>query len=463
MYGPNRGVGSSGIVVVSCPLPRETPRPPVFNLSRDQRKVYEMSAVELLSQIRLKWITRVSQELARGEGVRESFSAQLNRFYDLLIQAVELGNPEWLAPLLDEWAEARTESDISQKEASLHPILNQILLITYQVSREELSPEHSLELIGSLLPVYGYALQHVFTKEAELYIAYYSAELERAQASMERLDKSKSDFIAVAAHELKTPLTLIEGYASMLREVLPIVDGKTQSALYLKGIGQGTVRLREIVDDMIDVSLIDNNMLSLNFQPVWLNRLFKIVAGDVAGSASERSLALEIKPFQGSDEMTFGDPERLYQALRNVISNSIKYTPDGGRVTVDGRKLPGFIEVIVSDTGIGIDPEDHDHIFEKFGRLGNVSLHSSGKIKFKGGGPGLGLSIAKGIIEAHGGAIWVESPGYDEKACPGSTFHILLPIRRKPPDEKIAKLYEPLVTINRPELASYSQTTERIL
>ena len=103
------------------------------------------------------------------------------------------------------------------------------------------------------------------------------------------------------------------------------------------------------------------------------------------------------------------------------------------------------------------------HIFEKFGRLGNVSLHSSGKIKFKGGGPGLGLSIAKGIIEAHGGAIWVESPGYDEKACPGSTFHILLPIRRKPPDEKIAKLYEPLVTINRPELASYSQTAERIL
>lgn len=463
MYGRNRGVGSSGIVVVSRPLPRETPSPPVFNLSRDQREVYEMSAVELLSQIRSKWITRVSQGLARGEGVRESFSAQLNRFYDLLIQAVELGNPEWLAPLLDEWAEARTESDISQKEASLHPILNQILLITYRVSREELSPEQSLELIGSLLPVYGYALQHVFTKEAELYIAYYSAELERAQASMERLDKSKSDFIAVAAHELKTPLTLIEGYASMLREVLPIVDGKTQSALYLKGIGQGTLRLREIVDDMIDVSLIDNNMLSLNFQPVWLNRLFKIVAGDVAGSASERNLAFEIKPFQGSDEMTFGDPERLYQALRNVISNSIKYTPDGGRVTVDGRKLPGFVEVIVTDTGIGIDPEDHDRIFEKFGRLGNVSLHSSGKIKFKGGGPGLGLSITKGIIEAHGGAIWVESPGHDETACPGSTFHILLPIRKKPPDEKIAKLYEPLATINRPELASYSQTAERIL
>ncbi|HZD57268.1 MAG TPA: hypothetical protein VE136_11120, partial [Anaerolineales bacterium] len=76
-----------------------------------------MSAVELLSQIRSKWITKVSQELARGEGVRESFSGQLNRFFDLLLQAIELGNPEWLAPLLDEWAEARTESELSQKEA----------------------------------------------------------------------------------------------------------------------------------------------------------------------------------------------------------------------------------------------------------------------------------------------------------------------------------------------------------
>lgn len=422
-----------------------------------------MSAIELLGQIRSKWIARVSQDLARGEGVRESFSSQLNRFFDLLLQAVELGNPEWLAPLLDEWAEARTESELSQKEASLHPILNQILLITYGVSREELSPEQSLELIGALLPVYVYALEHVIKKEAELYIAHYSAELERTQAAMERLDRSKSDFIAVAAHELKTPLTLIEGYASMLREVLPAVDGKTQSGLYLKGIGQGTIRLQEIVDDMIDVSLIDNNMLSLNFQPVWINRLLKIVESDVAESALERSLTVEFKPFQGSDEMTFGDPERLYQALRNVISNSVKYTPDGGRVTIDGRKLPGFIEVIVSDTGIGIDPQDHDLIFEKFGRLGNASLHSSGKIKFKGGGPGLGLSITKGIIEAHSGAIWVESPGYDEKTCPGSTFHILLPVRKKPPDEKIAKLYEPLASIKEPDLIYYSQPVERTL
>jgi signal transduction histidine kinase len=108
---------------------------------------------------------------------------------------------------------------------------------------------------------------------------------------------------------------------------------------------------------------------------------------------------------------------------------------------VDGRLLPGFIEITITDTGIGISLEDQAVIFEKFRQLGKASLHSSGKTKFKGGGPGLGLPITRGIIEAHGGTIWVESQGYDEKACPGSTFHILLPDRSEATDPKVAKLF----------------------
>jgi signal transduction histidine kinase len=142
--------------------------------------------------------------------------------------------------------------------------------------------------------------------------------------------------------------------------------------------------------------------------------------------------------------MTFGDIERLHQAFRNVYANAVKYTPDGGKIRVDGRLLPGFIEVVIQDSGIGIDPENHLRIFEKFGSLGDVSLHSSGKTKFKGGGPGLGLPITKGILEAHGGSIWVESERCDEQSCPGSTFHILLPIHKTPPDERSARLFNPM-------------------
>jgi signal transduction histidine kinase len=155
----------------------------------------------------------------------------------------------------------------------------------------------------------------------------------------------------------------------------------------------------------------------------------------------EREQLFSIEPFPGSDQIIFADPERLHQALRNILTNAIKYTPNQGKITVDGRLLPGFIEIIISDSGIGISREDQSLIFEKFSQLGQAALHSSGKTKFKGGGPGLGLPIARGIIEAHGGTIWVDSEGYDEINCPGSIFHILLPVRGEAVDPKIEKLF----------------------
>jgi signal transduction histidine kinase len=226
----------------------------------------------------------------------------------------------------------------------------------------------------------------------------------------------------------------------MVREQVT-APGDSEIEILLQGIDNGTRRLHEIIDDMIDVSLIDNNLLKINFQPVWITRLLEMVRQEFSQTIEARGLKFELRSFPGSSEMTFGDGERLYQALRNVVSNSIKYTPDRGQITIDGRILPGFIEVTVKDSGIGIDPEDQGRIFEKFGRVGSVSLHSSGKTKFKGGGPGLGLPIARGIIEAHGGAIWVESEGFDEERCPGATFHILLPVRKAPPEDKLANLF----------------------
>jgi signal transduction histidine kinase len=403
-----------------------------------------MSNAETLKQIRPVWIARVARQMARGQEVRESFRLQLERFYDLLEQAIVTGDPGWLNPILDTWIESRTQTELDAQGTSLPPILDQILIITQEIAGEMLDADRALSLIGALLPVYTYAFEYTSRQETQRHIEKVARELEQAQGALEKLDKSKSDFISIAAHELKTPLTLIEGYAAMLREqVKESNSDESPYIILLKGIDNGTRRLQEIVNDMIDVSMIDNNLLSLNFQPVWINRLFHVIEQDFTRIASARKLRLQVNPFDGSGEMTFGDNERLYQAFRNLVANAIKYTPDGGQISIDGRKLPGFIEVTIKDTGIGIDPDDHIRIFEKFGRTGNASLHSSGKTKFKGGGPGLGLSITKGIVEAHGGAIWVESEGYDEASCPGATFHVLLPMRKEPPDASVAKLFQP--------------------
>jgi signal transduction histidine kinase len=314
-------------------------------------------------------------------------------------------------------------------------------LVMYEVASENLDNLQALQLLGSVLPVYTYALGYASQAEIRHQVSKLLQKQEETRISLERLDKSKSNFIAIAAHELKTPLTLIDGYSSMLRDRTASDNGSSQSLILVKGIENGMRRLRQIVDDMIDVSVIDNQLLNLRYQPVWISQLMEMVQREFKETIAERHLAFEVHPFSGAMEMTFGDEERLYQALSNVISNAIKYTPDGGSITVGGRTLPGFVEIIVEDTGIGIDPEDHARIFEKFGSLGESSRHSSGKTKFRGGGPGLGLPITKGVLEAHGGAIWVESEGYDELKCPGSKFHILLPLRTQPPDGKMARLF----------------------
>jgi signal transduction histidine kinase len=189
--------------------------------------------------------------------------------------------------------------------------------------------------------------------------------------------------------------------------------------------------------------MIDNRLVALRFQPVWLMRLIEMVEYDLREALQQRNIRLVIDQASLSNKPTYGDPERLVLVFQKVISNGIKYTPDGGTITVSARDLPGFTDVTIHDTGIGIAPENLTRIFDKFASLGDVATHSSGKIKFKGGGPGLGLAIAKGFIEAHGGSIWAESQGWDEKNLPGSTFHIMIPMRSAPPDDDLAVLYSP--------------------
>lgn len=399
-----------------------------------------MSAQDLLAKIRSAWLHRVAHSMARGTDVRVNFEKELEQFFSLLEQAVATGDPGWLDSILSEWVAAPTQSELEQGANNVTLLLSKMIGLTNEVSRESLTEAEALDLLTNLSPIYIYCTDKAARLEMETHVAFISKELVTIQQQLEQLDRTKSNFISVAAHELKTPLTLIDGYTTMMRDMFN-QSGQNQFDSLLVGMNKGVRRLREIIDDMIDVSVIDNNLLSLNFQQTTLTHILNLLKGELTVSVLERKQKLEIKKFTGSATWLYIDSERIYQALHNVLANAIKYTPDKGKIRVDGRTLPGFIEITVKDSGIGIAPEHQITIFEKFAQLGRPDLHSSGKIKFKGGGPGLGLPIARGIIEAHGGTIWVESDGYDEEKCPGSTFHILLPIRTEASDPKVSKLF----------------------
>lgn len=396
-----------------------------------------------MAKVRPIWIERVGQELARGMEVRAGFEEQLGRFFDLLNQSITTGDPAWMDSILLDWARSSTETDLERDLYQVSFLINHMIALTIQVAREKLTKQEALDFLAAVIPIYTYGLGVVARYEMEARVAHISNEMERVQKEMERVDKSKSAFISVAAHELKTPITLIEGYSAMMEDLIRENKGASLESL-LKGMTTGIGRLRAIVDDMIDVSMIDNDLLQLNFQPMQVSQMVEVLCFEMDDALQARSLTIERREFEGNRQWIYVDPVRVQQALENIINNAIKYTPDGGRITIDGRTLPGFVEVTVADTGIGISLENQAIIFEKFGQLGRVELHSSGKTKFKGGGPGLGLPIARGILEAHGGSLWVESPGYDEKACPGSTFHMLIPLRTESPDPQVTKLFDAL-------------------
>ena len=273
-----------------------------------------------------------------------------------------------------------------------------------------------------------------FNQMMERMVEQRVEELNSAYQTLEKLDKNKSDFIQVAAHELRTPLTVIKGYMGMIKSS-PAVQHDPSLAQVMDGVIQGTNRLHQIVNSMLDVARLENQIITPHLETLALGPIVRLVCKDYAEDLQERHITLELEPDINSAPPLLADSELLKKALDTIIINAIKFTPDGGSIFINAHpvKVDGrgeFCEIRIRDTGIGIDPANHTIVFEKLYQLGKVELHSSGRIKFKGGGPGLGLAIAAGIVKSHKGRIWVESPGYDEEKLPGSTFIIQIPIAK---------------------------------
>ena len=340
---------------------------------------------ELLENLYPSIEEKLIPELAEGSSAKYEIAKQLRLFFDLLKEAIETKEVEIFNPLMATWANDLTQTDLEDETIVTNTIIKKIIDQIHQIIQNTLPPFEANKLHSELIPIYIYLISTSAKLETENKVVYLHRELSDAQSELKKLDQSKSNFVAVAAHELKTPLTLIDGYTNMMIDVILQHDYK-DLLVHTNGILNGSKRLRSIIDDMIDVSLIDNGLFELNEQAFWLNRIIEFVLLEITPVCKERKIDLSVEQFPGFTELNYGDSERLIQLFRNILTNAIKFTPDGGKIRISGRKLSGFIETIITDTGIGIDIDDQVVIFDKFSRLGNVALHSSGKTKFKGGG-----------------------------------------------------------------------------
>lgn len=249
--------------------------------------------------------------------------------------------------------------------------------------------------------------------------AALAAEIEAGQASGND-DRYKAALIPTLCHEMRTPLTSIKGYSTALLMDDAVFAPETQRE-FLEIIDRECGTLEGLISDYLESSAIDSGMMKIDLQPVRLPRLAGEAAEEVGRRFPGHSLIVD---FPSEFPLIDADPERVLQVLRQLLDNAAKYSPNGGMIVLQGKVAEGRVIVSVADEGVGIDPEDLHHLFERFFR---AKSDSRGRHRIIG--TGLGLPISRAIVEAHGGRIWAESqPGQ------GSSFCFTLPMGEASPN-----------------------------
>jgi signal transduction histidine kinase len=242
-------------------------------------------------------------------------------------------------------------------------------------------------------------------------------ERERAFRELEKMDHMKSEFINIAAHELRTPLSLVLGYAGLLEE-----DAEGLAKSYAQSITQNALRLRSIVEDMTNLRYLELNQSTLELAPVDLRHIVRL-ALDVVDRGVLWDVRVETN-FPESVTPVPVDAQKLDLVLSNLLTNAYKFSPQGGKVLVSIQEREADLVVSVKDEGPGIPASEHANIWKRFYQIEHSLTRAHGGI-------GLGLAIVKGMVELHGGRVWVESAEGQ-----GSAFYFSIPKRREFNDER---------------------------
>lgn len=252
--------------------------------------------------------------------------------------------------------------------------------------------------------------------------AQLMGQLQEANLELKRLDRMKADFIAIASHELRTPLGLILGHATYLKETLSEANQEQMEVII-----RGALRLKEIIEDMSAIAHEEQGKSVVRYRAFSLSRLIEDLAGRHNDEAKDKQISFGFDIPEDDALMVDGDPDKIDVALGNLVRNALTFTDPGGQVGIKAESDGRMVKVFVVDTGIGIPASDLDRVFDRFYQ---VESH----LTRKHGGMGLGLSIAKAMIEMHGGEIYCES-----REGTGSLFWFTLPVL---PEEHVPEAYK---------------------
>ncbi len=322
-----------------------------------------------------------------------------------------------LGPVLSKEEAGKIQSIMSTKTTVVYPIFLRskplgVFIASTKKEQNKLS-SYELQIIDNFANIMGLMLQN-----SKLYSSLKSTteQLQKANEKLKELDRLKDDFVSVASHELRTPMTAIRSYSWMALN-RPDITLSDKMKKYLSRTLISTERLINLVNDMLNVSRIEAGRIEIRPQIFDIGILVDDIMAEVTPKANEKMVQLEVEKVKLPK--VFADPDKVHQVLLNLIGNSLKFTPTDGLIKVNFFSDGKVVEIKVSDNGVGISKEDLSRLFQKFGRLDNSYVAAA-----TSGGTGLGLFISKSLVELMHGTIKASSEGVGK----GSTFTFSLPI-----------------------------------
>lgn len=229
------------------------------------------------------------------------------------------------------------------------------------------------------------------------------------------IDQLRTTLLSTVSHELRTPIAGIKGYATLLLKYYRSLK-QAERAEWLEAIDQSTDRLTELIEHLLDMSRLEAGLLRMDFQPVKIRELLFTAFEEAKLRAPKYKFITKI---ENKLPTITADARRIRQVIENILNNASKYSPEGSKITVRAEEKAGEVLISITDQGIGISPDEINKIFDRFYRIEQ-------RLQKDPGGLGLGLSLCKALVEAHGGKIWVES-----QVGKGSTFYFTLPLKLK--------------------------------
>lgn len=263
-------------------------------------------------------------------------------------------------------------------------------------------------------------------------------ELEVENQALQQRRAIVDALLAQSAAGLRTPMSLILGYQQLMQanpRLRALFERDAEARKLADGMGSAVGRLQGVIDELNLLSRVLSGRVELTIGRIKLAEVLARAVSSFAEPMRQRNIALRFERVNFPNVID-ADETLLDLVFRHLMSNALKYTPDGGSVTLAARVIPGatpggVLRFSIGDTGIGIAPDDLERIFGVYTRTPAGQPAADGKTGYLSPGVGLGLVVCKGIVEAHGGRLWAESPGYDPETCPGSTFIVVLPIKER--------------------------------